>query len=168
MGIDHIPVVVSPIDLHNPAGFLTRELLDREMSDLDRASREYDSIPTALLYRRALPEEVIHRLENRGKIPVINLQGEHVANWDAGDLYRAIGAMKEREIRNSVGDLNVAASEEERSADEGDRRKERVASEHLAKKEQGRGTSTTTHGGKTNELRVASFGLRCSIGEEFK
>ncbi len=93
-GLDVIPVVDERTVPDSIIGFLSRKLLDRELADLESTRIDLHRIPERLIILE-FGDESLHLLESAPRIPVLNLLGEHVANWNQSDLYRAIGYAKD-------------------------------------------------------------------------
>jgi len=76
-------------------GFLSRELLDRAMADLDRARQSYERIPASLLVRGRIPDELLPALREVGRLPVLNETGEQVAAWEEAEYLRQVARFRE-------------------------------------------------------------------------
>ena len=76
-------------------GFALRSELDQAMADLDRARRDFSEIPEPILVRDQVPPEALASLRIHAEIPVLNLHGEQVANWNEARYLKAIAAFRE-------------------------------------------------------------------------
>ena len=84
-------------------GFISRENLDRELTDRDRAHQD-KPLSESLFLGTTLPADLVDSLNNfSGEIPVLDIRGEYVAGWSSADALRAIALYQER-LRENSGD----------------------------------------------------------------
>lgn len=76
------------------AGFLARELVDREMSDLERSRAEHERIPDRLLFRGELPEEKLLVLMKAAPVLVTDRSGSKRTTWTGPELLHAVNQRK--------------------------------------------------------------------------
>lgn len=97
-GLAYLPVTLSPEAGQRELalkGFLSRPLLDRLMTDLERAESRTDRIPDELLVTHPLPDDLLASLRRSGATPVLNENGEQIAAWDEAELLRAVAKFRE-------------------------------------------------------------------------
>jgi hypothetical protein len=97
-GLAYLPVTLSPEAGQRELalkGFLSRRLLDRLMTDLERAESRTDRIPDELLVTHPLPDDLLASLRRSGPAPVLNENGEQIAAWDEAELLRAVARFRE-------------------------------------------------------------------------
>lgn len=91
--LPYLPLVEDDGEL---AGFLARELVDREMSDLARSREEYDSVPDRLLFRGDLPEEKLLVLMKAAPVLVTDRSGAKKSAWTGPELLHAVNQRKKK------------------------------------------------------------------------
>jgi len=96
--LKYLPVVESDAEGRTHLiGFLLRDLLDREMSDLNRAEQEFDRIPEHLYQLDSLPEELYRIFSGRGAIPVFDTRANELSPpWNESDFLRALADFRDR------------------------------------------------------------------------
>ncbi len=108
-GLAYLPVTLSPEAGQRELalkGFLSRRLLDRLMTDLERAESRTDRIPDELLVGYPLPDDLLASLRRAGPTPVLNENGEQIAAWEEAELLRAVARF--REAHGDRGPLDAA------------------------------------------------------------
>lgn len=91
--LDHIPLVR---DLNSELeGYLSRERLNRELSDLERAHAQYESVPDEWISPDISREELL-RLASQSPVPVLNRAGVQKTTWAETELLRKASDLKER------------------------------------------------------------------------
>ena len=121
-----LPVVAlngdgNPSDLLE--GFLSREKINREMTDLERASRELHAIPPELLIREHFPGDLHSYLETTPEIPVVDMKGREIGFWDREKVLSAWTILKkkyEEQAREKPADPVPASPEPTPSHSEGE------------------------------------------------
>ncbi len=100
------------------AGFLSRDRLNREMSDLARASKEFESIPDSLMVKSRLPDEVLRLIQGTSSIPVLKQNGDEAGTWETADLLNAIAKFHVMApiLAEESGTAKSIAKEEEKAA----------------------------------------------------
>lgn len=71
-------------------GFLSRGLVDREASDLERISRSHARLPDGLLVTKYIPGDLIGALGQADQIPVLDMNGEQVQVWSSAEFLAAL------------------------------------------------------------------------------
>ena len=100
--LDHIPLVR---DLDGQLeGYLSRELLNRELSDLDRAQADYESVPETWV-RQDIDREELLKLSSQCPVPVVNRAGQKKTDWQDTELLRNASELKERRAQESAARL---------------------------------------------------------------
>ncbi|MCB1140498.1 MAG: hypothetical protein KDK23_17195, partial [Leptospiraceae bacterium] len=96
--LDHIPLVR---DLDSRLeGYLSRERLNRELSDLERANQEFELIPEDWIAPDVSREELL-RLASQCPVPVLNRAGQEKISWQETELLRHASELKERRAREA-------------------------------------------------------------------
>ncbi|WCL50862.1 transcriptional regulator [Leptospira sp. GIMC2001] len=124
--VSHIPVIDEASKL---IGFLSKEKLQIEMSDLSRSSMEIESIPEGFI-DKDLSETLISYFSIHGKIPVIDLQGTRKDSWDKPRLLAEYSKMATNEL--AASELESEQTVRNRSA-QGDRNSESRADQKESK-----------------------------------
>lgn len=93
-GLPYLPVAEEQNGSLVPEGFLSRRLVDFEMSDMERSVQNYDRIPGHLFVPPGELDQVLEGLKTASRIPVLNAQADQIANWDKSDLYRAVADLR--------------------------------------------------------------------------
>ncbi|MBI40100.1 MAG: hypothetical protein CMF59_10900 [Leptospiraceae bacterium] len=110
--LDHIPLVR---DLDGQLeGYLSRELLNRELSDLDRAQADYESVPETWV-RQDIDREELLKLSSQCPVPVVNRAGQKKTDWQDTELLRNASELKERRAQESADAAEVISPEPETS-----------------------------------------------------
>ncbi|MBR33128.1 MAG: hypothetical protein CMN77_17655 [Spirochaetaceae bacterium] len=110
--LDHIPLVR---DLDGRLeGYLSRNLLNRELSDLERAQAEYESVPEAWV-RPDIDREELLKLSSQCPVPVVNRAGLKKTEWQDTELLRNASELKERKAREEAEAAEVINPEPETS-----------------------------------------------------
>ncbi len=97
--LPYLPLVEDDGEL---AGFLARELVDREMSDLTRSRTEHDSIPDRLLFRGDLPEEKLLILMKAAPVLVTDRSGARKTTWTGPELLHAVNQRKKTTLMEEL------------------------------------------------------------------
>lgn len=97
--LDHIPLVR---DLDGQLeGYLSRDLLNRELSDLQRAQSDFDSVPESWVQKDIGREDLL-RLSSQCPVPVINRAGQKKTEWQDTELLRHASELKERRAQEAA------------------------------------------------------------------
>lgn len=96
--------------------FLSRALLDRLMTDLERARSAADRIPADLLVAAPLPDELLPAVRKAGGIPVLSEAGDQVAFWDEASLLRAVASLRVPRVESASPEEKAAAAAESSAA----------------------------------------------------
>tara|TARA_Y100001937_G_scaffold95450_1_gene129670 strand:+ start:78714 stop:80009 length:1296 start_codon:yes stop_codon:yes gene_type:complete len=97
--LDHIPLVQ---DLSGELeGYLSRDLINRQLSDLQRAHLEYDSIPADWVDADISREDLL-KLSSQCPVPVLNRAGQKKSDWSDTELLRHASDLKERRSTESA------------------------------------------------------------------
>lgn len=99
-GLRYLPVVEPGDDrkdlTSSVVAFVSRKRLDMEMADLGRAYQGYDRIPESILVQKKLPADLITHLSSAERVPVLDVRGDRVAEWEQAEMLRGIAVFKER------------------------------------------------------------------------
>ena len=104
-GLRYLPVVASLKDGQADqaddltgalVGFVSRNKLDLEMADLERAYRSYSVVPTSVMINGELPADLITHVTAVERLPVLNESGEKIKEWEPAEVLRAIARFREK------------------------------------------------------------------------
>ncbi|MCB1303041.1 MAG: hypothetical protein KDK37_02130 [Leptospiraceae bacterium] len=84
-------------------GFLSRDLLNRELSDLGRAETEYEQIPDEWVVIPIAREELM-KLAAQTPVPVLNFAGQQKTEWSDTELLHQAARLKERHAKQDIAE----------------------------------------------------------------
>lgn len=92
--LPYIPVVEGADAGGKLVGFLSREKLNRELSDLERFHRDFEAIPDSVLLKSRPDQEILVIISRSESIPVLLLNGEEAGFWDSPTFLRNAASFK--------------------------------------------------------------------------
>ncbi|MBX7058241.1 MAG: hypothetical protein K1X75_09245 [Leptospirales bacterium] len=96
-GLPYLAIAQSPAapgDELQIQAFLSRILLDRLMTDLERSRQSVDRVPAELLVEAPLADELLPTVRKAGGMPVLNESGDQIALWDERQLLQAVASLR--------------------------------------------------------------------------